>query len=116
MKRLWLSQEPGAQAQRMDVLLACFDLSSSREELQAVESPFQALCCLLIYLFVQVTSAPRGSVCEGQCSRCSQGRCCAASVQCLAMSTPSGEALRQFCVPRLRGRLPSDFEVCDTRG
>ncbi|KAM7135817.1 constitutive coactivator of peroxisome proliferator-activated receptor gamma isoform 2-T2 [Molossus nigricans] len=54
LKLLWLSQEPGAQAQRVDVLLACFDLSSSREELQAVESPFQALCCLLIYLFVQV--------------------------------------------------------------
>ncbi|XP_057593990.1 constitutive coactivator of peroxisome proliferator-activated receptor gamma isoform X2 [Hippopotamus amphibius kiboko] len=54
LKLLWLSQEPGIQAQRLDTLLACFDLSSSREELQAVEGPFQALCCLLIYLFVQV--------------------------------------------------------------
>lgn len=80
MKRLWLSQEPGAQAQRVDVLLACFDLSSSREELQAVESPFRALCCLLIYLFVQVISAPHSSVCEG---RCSQGRCYVTSVQSL---------------------------------
>ncbi|XP_055472113.1 constitutive coactivator of peroxisome proliferator-activated receptor gamma isoform X3 [Psammomys obesus] len=51
---LWLSQEPEAQAQRLDTLLACFNLSSSREELQAVESPLRALCCLLIYLFVQV--------------------------------------------------------------
>lgn len=42
------------QAQRLDTLLACFNLSSSREELQAVESPLRALCCLLIYLFVQV--------------------------------------------------------------
>lgn len=58
MKLLWLSQEAGLQAQRLDTLLACFDLSSSREELQVVESPFQALCCLLIYLFVQVTSFP----------------------------------------------------------
>lgn len=41
---------------RMDTLLACLDLSSSREELQALESPFQALCCLLTYLFVQVTA------------------------------------------------------------
>ncbi|XP_049551078.1 constitutive coactivator of peroxisome proliferator-activated receptor gamma isoform X2 [Orcinus orca] len=54
LKLLWLSQEAGLQAQRLDTLLACFDLSSSREELQVVESPFQALCCLLIYLFVQL--------------------------------------------------------------
>ncbi|XP_055289071.1 constitutive coactivator of peroxisome proliferator-activated receptor gamma isoform X2 [Moschus berezovskii] len=54
LRQLWLSHEPGAQAQRWDTLLACFDLSSSREELQAVERPFQALCCLLVYLFVQV--------------------------------------------------------------
>uniref|UniRef100_A0A8D1DR48 Constitutive coactivator of peroxisome proliferator-activated receptor gamma n=1 Tax=Sus scrofa TaxID=9823 RepID=A0A8D1DR48_PIG len=54
LKLLWLSQEPGVQARRLDTLLACFDLSSSREELQAVGSPFEALCCLLIYLFVQV--------------------------------------------------------------
>ncbi|XP_021090319.1 constitutive coactivator of peroxisome proliferator-activated receptor gamma isoform X2 [Mesocricetus auratus] len=51
---LWLSQDPAAQAQRVDSLLACFNLSSSREELQALESPLRALCCLLIYLFVQV--------------------------------------------------------------
>ncbi|XP_045433038.1 constitutive coactivator of peroxisome proliferator-activated receptor gamma isoform X2 [Pipistrellus kuhlii] len=54
LKLLWLNHEPGTQARRMEVLLACFDLSSSSEELQAVESPFQALCCLLTYLFVQV--------------------------------------------------------------
>ncbi|XP_047625639.1 constitutive coactivator of peroxisome proliferator-activated receptor gamma isoform X5 [Phacochoerus africanus] len=53
LKLLWLSQEPGVQARRLDTLLACFDLSSSREELQDVGSPFEALCCLLIYLFVQ---------------------------------------------------------------
>ncbi|XP_019568205.2 constitutive coactivator of peroxisome proliferator-activated receptor gamma isoform X2 [Rhinolophus sinicus] len=51
---LWLNQELGTQALRMDTLLACFDLLSSREELQAVEMPFQALCCLLTYLFVQL--------------------------------------------------------------
>lgn len=51
---LWLNQELGTQALRTDTLLACFDLLSSREELQAVEMPFQALCCLLTYLFVQV--------------------------------------------------------------
>nr|XP_011749416.1 constitutive coactivator of peroxisome proliferator-activated receptor gamma isoform X3 [Macaca nemestrina] len=54
LKILWLNQEPEMQVRRLDTLLACFNLSSSREELQAVESPFQALCCLLIYLFVQV--------------------------------------------------------------
>ncbi|XP_069930644.1 constitutive coactivator of peroxisome proliferator-activated receptor gamma isoform X10 [Oryctolagus cuniculus] len=54
LKILWLNQEPEAQARRLDTLLACFNLSSSKEELQAVESPFKALCCLLIYLFVQV--------------------------------------------------------------
>ncbi|XP_037376617.1 constitutive coactivator of peroxisome proliferator-activated receptor gamma isoform X1 [Talpa occidentalis] len=54
LKLLWLSQEPEVQAQRLDALLACFDLSSAREELQALEGPLQALCCLLIYLFVQV--------------------------------------------------------------
>ncbi|XP_040821181.1 constitutive coactivator of peroxisome proliferator-activated receptor gamma isoform X2 [Ochotona curzoniae] len=54
LKLLWLNQEPEAQAQRLETLLACFNLSSSKEELQAIESPFRALCCLLIYLFVQV--------------------------------------------------------------
>ncbi|XP_012892090.1 PREDICTED: constitutive coactivator of peroxisome proliferator-activated receptor gamma [Dipodomys ordii] len=51
---LWLNLEPAAQNQRLDTLLACFNLSSSREELQTVESPLRALCCLLIYLFVQL--------------------------------------------------------------
>ncbi|XP_053448808.1 constitutive coactivator of peroxisome proliferator-activated receptor gamma isoform X2 [Nycticebus coucang] len=54
LKILWLNQEPEVQARRLDTLLACFNLSSCREELQAVESPLAALCCLLIYLFVQV--------------------------------------------------------------
>ncbi|XP_029800607.1 constitutive coactivator of peroxisome proliferator-activated receptor gamma isoform X3 [Suricata suricatta] len=54
LKLLWLNQDPGLQAHRLDALLGCFDLFSSREELQAVENPFKALCCLLIYLFVQV--------------------------------------------------------------
>ncbi|XP_049641126.1 constitutive coactivator of peroxisome proliferator-activated receptor gamma isoform X2 [Suncus etruscus] len=55
LKLLWLNrQEPEVQAQRLDTLLACFDLSSAREELQEVEGPFKAFCCLLIYLFVQV--------------------------------------------------------------
>uniref|UniRef100_A0A8D2B746 Constitutive coactivator of peroxisome proliferator-activated receptor gamma n=1 Tax=Sciurus vulgaris TaxID=55149 RepID=A0A8D2B746_SCIVU len=54
LKFLWLNQEPAVQARRLDTLLACFNLSSSREELQAIESPLRALCCLLIYLFVQV--------------------------------------------------------------
>ena len=53
---LWLSHEPAAQALRLDTLLACFNLSSAREELQAVESPLRALCCLLVYLFVQVNA------------------------------------------------------------
>ncbi|KAG8504745.1 Constitutive coactivator of peroxisome proliferator-activated receptor gamma, partial [Galemys pyrenaicus] len=54
LKLLWLGQEPEVQARRVDALLACFDLSSAREELQALEGPLQALCCLLTYLFVQV--------------------------------------------------------------
>ncbi|XP_045400714.1 constitutive coactivator of peroxisome proliferator-activated receptor gamma isoform X3 [Lemur catta] len=54
LKMLWLNQEPEVQVRRLDTLLACFNLSSSREELQALESPLAALCCLLIYLFVQV--------------------------------------------------------------
>ncbi|XP_015354067.1 constitutive coactivator of peroxisome proliferator-activated receptor gamma isoform X2 [Marmota marmota marmota] len=54
LKSLWLNQEPAVQARRLDALLACFNLSSSRDELLAVESPLRALCCLLIYLFVQV--------------------------------------------------------------
>ncbi|XP_077014062.1 constitutive coactivator of peroxisome proliferator-activated receptor gamma isoform X6 [Tamandua tetradactyla] len=53
LKRLWLNQEPGIQGLRFDTLLACFNLSSAREELQTLENPFKALCCLLIYLFVQ---------------------------------------------------------------
>ncbi|XP_064149516.1 constitutive coactivator of peroxisome proliferator-activated receptor gamma isoform X5 [Loxodonta africana] len=54
LKALWLTEELGVQARRFDVLLACFNLSSMREDVQAVEGPLRALCCLLIYLFVQV--------------------------------------------------------------
>uniref|UniRef100_A0A8C2VVH3 Constitutive coactivator of peroxisome proliferator-activated receptor gamma n=1 Tax=Chinchilla lanigera TaxID=34839 RepID=A0A8C2VVH3_CHILA len=54
LKILWLNEEPAVQAQRLEILLSCFNLSSSREELQAVDSPLRALCCLLIYLFIQV--------------------------------------------------------------
>ncbi|XP_037673497.1 constitutive coactivator of peroxisome proliferator-activated receptor gamma isoform X2 [Choloepus didactylus] len=56
LKRLWLNQQPGIQGLRFDALLACFNLSSAKEELQALEDPFKAFCCLLIYLFVQVDS------------------------------------------------------------
>ncbi|XP_023584190.1 constitutive coactivator of peroxisome proliferator-activated receptor gamma isoform X1 [Trichechus manatus latirostris] len=54
LKVLWLTQGPDVQARRFDVLLASFNLSSMQEDLQAVEGPLRALCCLLIYLFVQV--------------------------------------------------------------
>ncbi|KAM5229258.1 constitutive coactivator of peroxisome proliferator-activated receptor gamma [Ctenodactylus gundi] len=54
LKMLWLSREPAVQTQRLNTLLACFNLSSSKEDLQGVESPLRALCCLLIYLFIQV--------------------------------------------------------------
>uniref|UniRef100_A0A5F9DI00 Constitutive coactivator of peroxisome proliferator-activated receptor gamma n=1 Tax=Oryctolagus cuniculus TaxID=9986 RepID=A0A5F9DI00_RABIT len=66
LKILWLNQEPEAQARRLDTLLACFNLSSSKEELQAVESPFKALCCLLIYLFVQGDGEDRVPAPTGQ--------------------------------------------------
>ncbi|XP_012385360.2 constitutive coactivator of peroxisome proliferator-activated receptor gamma isoform X2 [Dasypus novemcinctus] len=56
LKSLWLNQEPGIQCLRFDTLLACFNLSCAKEELQTLENPFKALCCLLIYLFVQVDS------------------------------------------------------------
>ncbi|KAM6185275.1 constitutive coactivator of peroxisome proliferator-activated receptor gamma [Rhynchocyon petersi] len=54
LKTLWLTQEPSIQAQRFDVLLACFNLSFMKEDLQAIEGPLRALCCLLVFLFVQV--------------------------------------------------------------
>uniref|UniRef100_A0A8C4KSS6 Constitutive coactivator of peroxisome proliferator-activated receptor gamma n=1 Tax=Equus asinus asinus TaxID=83772 RepID=A0A8C4KSS6_EQUAS len=54
LKLLWLNQEPEIPARRLDTLLACFDLSSSFFFFFSVENPFKALCCLLIYLFVQV--------------------------------------------------------------
>ncbi|XP_045150432.1 constitutive coactivator of peroxisome proliferator-activated receptor gamma isoform X1 [Echinops telfairi] len=54
LKTLWLTQEPGVRALRYEVLLACFNLSSMQEDLRAVEGPFRALCCLLVYLFLQV--------------------------------------------------------------
>lgn len=81
LKLLWLNQEPEIQARRLDTLLACFDLSSSREELQAVENPFKALCCLLIYLFVQVTLA----LCSDHCSRSSLLALLSCGVQCPGM-------------------------------
>uniref|UniRef100_A0A8D0G7C0 Constitutive coactivator of peroxisome proliferator-activated receptor gamma n=1 Tax=Sphenodon punctatus TaxID=8508 RepID=A0A8D0G7C0_SPHPU len=56
LRTLWLSKEPQVKMQRYCTFLACFHLQDMAEELQALETPVAAVCCLLIYLNVQVDS------------------------------------------------------------
>lgn len=55
MKTLWFAKGPDVEKQRYSTFLACFHLQDAMEELQALEAPVAAFCCLLTYLMMQVT-------------------------------------------------------------
>lgn len=54
MKTLWFAKGPDVEKQRYSTFLACFHLQDAMEELQALEAPVAAFCCLLTYLMLQV--------------------------------------------------------------
>ncbi|XP_029450062.1 LOW QUALITY PROTEIN: constitutive coactivator of peroxisome proliferator-activated receptor gamma [Rhinatrema bivittatum] len=55
LRTLWLTKRSEAQVQRYCTYLACFHIENSME-FQALEDPIAAVCCLLIYLLLQVDS------------------------------------------------------------
>ncbi|NWT40197.1 F120B protein, partial [Chroicocephalus maculipennis] len=54
LKTLWFAKGPDVEKQRYSTFLACFHLQDGMEELQALEAPVAAFCCLLAYLMMQV--------------------------------------------------------------
>ncbi|KAM7118854.1 constitutive coactivator of peroxisome proliferator-activated receptor gamma isoform 3-T5 [Ciconia maguari] len=56
LKTLWFAKGPDVEKQRYSTFLACFHLQDRMEELQALEAPVAAFCCLLAYLMMQVSS------------------------------------------------------------
>ncbi|XP_040523812.2 constitutive coactivator of peroxisome proliferator-activated receptor gamma isoform X2 [Gallus gallus] len=56
LKTLWFAKGPDVEKQRYSTFLACFHLQDVMEELQALEAPVAAFCCLLTYLMMQVSS------------------------------------------------------------
>ncbi|NWQ74332.1 F120B protein, partial [Columbina picui] len=56
LKTLWFAKGPDVEKQRYRTFLACFHLQDEMEELQALEAPVAAFCCLLAYLMIQVSS------------------------------------------------------------
>ncbi|XP_074846313.1 constitutive coactivator of peroxisome proliferator-activated receptor gamma isoform X2 [Carettochelys insculpta] len=56
LRTLWLTKGPEVQTLRYSTFLACFQLQDMMEEFQLLDPPVVAVCCLLIYLTVQVDS------------------------------------------------------------
>uniref|UniRef100_A0A8C2SWX4 Constitutive coactivator of peroxisome proliferator-activated receptor gamma n=1 Tax=Coturnix japonica TaxID=93934 RepID=A0A8C2SWX4_COTJA len=56
LKTLWFAKGPDVEKQRYSTFLACFHLQDAMEELQALEAPVAAFCCLVTYLMLQVSS------------------------------------------------------------
>uniref|UniRef100_A0A803XKJ3 Family with sequence similarity 120 member B n=1 Tax=Meleagris gallopavo TaxID=9103 RepID=A0A803XKJ3_MELGA len=54
LKTLWFAKGPDVEKQRYSTFLACFHLQDAMEELQALEAPVAAFCCLLTYLMLQL--------------------------------------------------------------
>ncbi|XP_030051815.1 constitutive coactivator of peroxisome proliferator-activated receptor gamma isoform X2 [Microcaecilia unicolor] len=56
LRTLWLTKGPEIQEQRYYVYLACFHVENSVKEFQALDGPIAVVCCLLVYLLLQVHS------------------------------------------------------------
>ncbi|XP_032299287.1 constitutive coactivator of peroxisome proliferator-activated receptor gamma isoform X3 [Coturnix japonica] len=54
LKTLWFAKGPDVEKQRYSTFLACFHLQDAMEELQALEAPVAAFCCLVTYLMLQL--------------------------------------------------------------
>ncbi|XP_053566800.1 constitutive coactivator of peroxisome proliferator-activated receptor gamma [Bombina bombina] len=53
-RSLWLSVDPDIQKKRFYTCLSCFHAENAADELRALKEPHAAVCCLLIYLTLQV--------------------------------------------------------------
>ncbi|XP_043922830.1 constitutive coactivator of peroxisome proliferator-activated receptor gamma [Protopterus annectens] len=56
LRTLWLSEGPETNKLRYHTFLACFNIQDLAEELQNLEASTLGVCCLLIYLALQVHS------------------------------------------------------------
>nr|XP_033794678.1 constitutive coactivator of peroxisome proliferator-activated receptor gamma [Geotrypetes seraphini]XP_033794679.1 constitutive coactivator of peroxisome proliferator-activated receptor gamma [Geotrypetes seraphini]XP_033794680.1 constitutive coactivator of peroxisome proliferator-activated receptor gamma [Geotrypetes seraphini]XP_033794681.1 constitutive coactivator of peroxisome proliferator-activated receptor gamma [Geotrypetes seraphini] len=56
LRALWLTEGLETQEQRYYVYLACFHVENLMKEFQALDASTAAVCCLLIYLLLQVHS------------------------------------------------------------
>nr|XP_034964404.1 constitutive coactivator of peroxisome proliferator-activated receptor gamma isoform X2 [Zootoca vivipara] len=54
LRSLWLSSGPETEKLRHWTFLACFQLQEIAEEIQALEGSVAVVCCLLLYLFLQL--------------------------------------------------------------
>ncbi|XP_041418678.1 constitutive coactivator of peroxisome proliferator-activated receptor gamma isoform X2 [Xenopus laevis] len=62
IQNLWTSNSPDIQRERLYAFLACFHIESFTDELKALEPHIAAVCCLLIYIAVQVVSLSQKDV------------------------------------------------------
>ncbi|XP_075268123.1 constitutive coactivator of peroxisome proliferator-activated receptor gamma isoform X3 [Opisthocomus hoazin] len=62
LKTLWFAKGPDVEKQRYSTFLACFHLEDGMEELQALEAPVAAFCCLLAYLMMQLAQVDSRAV------------------------------------------------------
>ncbi|KAG8444345.1 hypothetical protein GDO86_009507 [Hymenochirus boettgeri] len=56
LRTLWLKNSPDVEQIRFHMCLACFHAESFTDELRALEPRLAALCCLMIYIALQVVS------------------------------------------------------------
>ncbi|XP_067391968.1 constitutive coactivator of peroxisome proliferator-activated receptor gamma isoform X2 [Emydura macquarii macquarii] len=56
LRTLWLTKGSEVETLRYSIFLACFHLQDMVKELQLLDAPIAAVCCLLIYLILQVDS------------------------------------------------------------
>ncbi|XP_075453135.1 constitutive coactivator of peroxisome proliferator-activated receptor gamma isoform X2 [Ascaphus truei] len=56
VRSLWLDEGPGVQGKRFYICMACFHAEGFTEQLRGLDPSLAAVCCLLIYLALQVDS------------------------------------------------------------
>ncbi|XP_019405452.1 PREDICTED: constitutive coactivator of peroxisome proliferator-activated receptor gamma isoform X2 [Crocodylus porosus] len=62
LRTLWLGKGPDIENQRYSTFLACFHLQDMVEELKALKAPVAAVCCLLMYLLMQLVQVDSRAV------------------------------------------------------
>uniref|UniRef100_F6U654 Constitutive coactivator of peroxisome proliferator-activated receptor gamma n=1 Tax=Xenopus tropicalis TaxID=8364 RepID=F6U654_XENTR len=62
IRNLWMANSPDIQSERFYAYFACFQIENFTDELKALEPCLAAVCCLLIYIAVQVVSVSQKDV------------------------------------------------------